>query len=230
MEQQNDTQVVSLKTEASGMVTWAEGLCVYTKQDADSAMLRLSEIKGIRSRWVAYWKPLKEAANLAWKGIVAKEKEGTDVVDQAEQIVKGKVLAWQQAERARAEAEQRRLQAEADAKARAEQERLLKLADTRKTEEKKEEYRQAAAAVVAPVVTVAVPVADAAGSSTRKTYKAVLVNKDALIAASAPGTVAASFLAFDQKAADAFARSTKGAVPVAGVRFEEVESLSVRSM
>jgi hypothetical protein len=227
---QEQDKVVSMRQEATGVVDWAHSLAVASKSDADEAMVKLAEIKGIRNRWVAYWAPLKKAANEAWKGIVAKEKEGTDAVDAAERLVKAKVLAWQQAERAKAEAEQRRLQAEADAKARAEQERLLKLAEQRKTPEKQEEYRQAAAAVVAPVVTVSAPVADAAGTSTRKTFKAVLVDKDALIKAATPGSVASTMLVFDQRVADAFARSTKGAVAVPGVRLDEVESLSVRSM
>jgi len=87
---------------------------------------------------------------------------------------------------------------------------------------------QTAAAVVAPVIDVAAPAATAADTSTRKTYRAVLVDKAALIRAAVPGSVAESLLAFDQSAADAFARATKGAANVPGIRFEAVDGLSVR--
>lgn len=231
MEASNDQALVgNLKTEATGMMQWANGLTVATKADADTAMLKLGEIKGIRAKWVAYWKPLKEAANTAWKGIVEKEKEGTDVVDQAERVVKSKVLAWQLEQQRIAAEEQRRLQAEADEKARKERERLEKEAARLKTPEKQAERLEQAAAVVAPTVTVQAPVASASGTSTRKVYKAVILDKSALIRAAVPGSVAESMLAFDQKAADAFARATKGASNIPGIKFVAEDVLSVRSM
>lgn len=229
MNGETEQAVAVLKTEATGMVAWAGELVVATKQDADGAMLRLAEIKGLRKRWTDYWTPLKTAANATWKAIVAKEKEGTDVVDRAEATVKQKVLSWQSAERVKAEAEQRRLQAIADEQARRERERLEKEAAKLKTPEKRAERMEAAAAVVAPVVTIAPQVAEAASTSTRSTWKAEVSDMAALIAAAVPGSVAASLLAFDQKAGDAFARATKGRTPVAGVRFVAVESLSVRA-
>jgi hypothetical protein len=225
---ENEQAVVELKEQSSVVLAWAQDLAVRTKDDADRAMTRLSELKGIRSKWVAYWKPLKEAAKAAHSAICGKENEGTAIIDQAETAVKGKVLAWQQAERAKAEEAQRKAQAEADEAARRERERLEKEAARLKTPEKKQERLEQAAAVAAPVVTVAAPVVTAAGTSTRSTFKAECVDLPALIAAAVPGSVAASFLVFDQKAADAFARATKGKTPVAGVRFREVESLSVR--
>ena len=228
MEPQTEQQVMSLKTEATGMMQWANGLTVSTQETANDAMQRLSVIKGMRKKVVDWFAPMKSAAAAAHKAIVAREKEITDVADQAEQVVKVKVMSWQQAERAKAESEQRRLQAEADERARIERARLAKEAAKLKTPELREGRLEAAAAVVAPVVTVAAPVASAAGTSVRKTWRAVLVSKDLL--ANAGTATAASLLIFDQKAADAFARATKGSVPVPGVRFEEVESLSVRSM
>jgi hypothetical protein len=49
----------------------------------------------------------------------------------------------------------------------------------------------------------------------------------ALIAAAQPGTTAASLLMVNEKALRAFAISTKGKVAVPGVKFTEVESLSI---
>lgn len=225
---ENEQAVVELKEQSNVVLSWAQSLVVSTKTDADLAMTRLSELKGIRRKWCDYWKPLKDAAKAAHSAICGKENEGTAIIDQAESAVKGKVLAWQQAERAKAEEAQRKAQAEADEAARRERERLEKEAARLKTPEKKQERLEQAAAVAAPVITVQAPVVEAAGTGLRKTYKAECVDLAALIAAAVPGSLAASFLVFDQKAADAFARATKGKTPVAGVRFREVESLSVR--
>jgi hypothetical protein len=228
MEQEN-TQAVALKTEANGAVVWANSMIVACKEDADAAMSKLSQIKTIRKRWTNYWEPLKKAANESWKAIVAKEKEGTDVADEAERIAKGKVLAWQQAEARRAAAEQARLQAEADEKARKERDRLEKEAAKLKTPELRQERLEAAASIVAPVVTITAPTATAAGTSVRKTWKAELVDIGKLIEAAPGNATAASLLVFNEQAANAFARATKGNVAIPGVRFSEVESLSVRS-
>ena len=225
---ENEQAVVELKKQSSVVLSWAQSLVVSTKADADQAMTRLSELKGIRRKWCDYWKPLKDAAKAAHSAICGKENEGTAIIDDAERTVKGKVLAWQQAERAKADEAQRKAQAEADEAARRERERLEKEAARLKTPEKKQERLEQAAAVAAPVVMVAAPVVTAAGTATRSTFKAECVDLAALIAAAVPGSLAASFLVFDQKAADAFARATKGKTPVAGVRFREVESLSVR--
>lgn len=228
MEQQ-ETQVASLKTEATGMMQWATGLVVVTRDDADSALQRLSVIKGLRKKVVDWFAPMKKAAADAHKAIVTREKEVTDVADRAEAVVKQKVLAWQQAEQRKAEAERLRLQAEVDERARRERERLEREAARLKTPEKQEERLQQAAAVVAPVIEVATPALTASGSSLRKTYRAVLLDKAALIRAAAPGSVAETMLAFDARAADAFARATKGASPVPGIRFETVDGLSIRA-
>lgn len=225
---ENEQAVAELKERSNGVLVWAQSLVVSTKTDADLAMTRLSELKGIRKNWCDYWKPLKDAAKAAHSAICGKENEGTAIIDQAETAVKGKVLAWQQAERAKAEEAQRKAQAAADEAARRERERLEKEAAKLKTPEKKQERLEQAAAVVAPVISVQAPVVEAAGTGVRKTYKAECADMAALIAAAVPGSVEASFLVFDQKAADAFARATKGKTPVAGVRFREVESLSVR--
>lgn len=227
---QNEQAVAELRGQSSVILTWAGSLSVQTKDDADQAMLRLSEIKGIRKRWTDYWKPLKEAAKAAHSAICAKENEGTIIMDQAESAVKGKVLAWQQVERAKADEAQRKAQAAADEAARRERERLEKEASKLKTPELRQERLEQAAAIAAPVIAVEAPVATTAGTSTRQTWKAECIDMASLISAAAQGSVAASLLAFDQKAADAFARATKGRTSIPGVKFFSVESLSVRAM
>ena len=228
MEQEN-TQAVALKNQASGAITWAQSLTVATSDDANSAMSKLSEIKRIRKSVCDWFAPMKKAASEAHKAIVSREKEITDVADEAERVVKDKVLAWQQEQQRLAAAEQARLQAEADEKARRERERLEKEAAKLKTPELRQERLEQAASIVAPVVTIAAPVATAAGTSTRKTWRAELVDIGKLIEAAPGNATAASLLVFNEQAANAFARATKGNVAIPGVKFVEVENLSVRS-
>jgi hypothetical protein len=78
-------------------------------------------------------------------------------MEASRKTIKGKVIAWTEAERAKAEAEQRRLQAIADEQARKERERLEAQAAKLKTQEKREERLEQAAQVIAPVVQVAAP-------------------------------------------------------------------------
>lgn len=82
-----------------------------------------------------------------------------DPLEATAKQVKQIVIAWQEDERRKAEAEQRRLQAEADERTRKERERLEKEAAKLKTPELKEARLEAAASIAAPVVTVSAPAA-----------------------------------------------------------------------
>ena len=75
-------------------------------------------------------------------------------------VVKSAIIQWQEAERLKAEALQRKLQAEADAKAERERQALLKKAEAVKTPELKESYREQAAQVATPTVAVEAPKSD----------------------------------------------------------------------
>jgi hypothetical protein len=72
-------------------------------------------------------------------------------------------------------------------------------------------------------------VAKAAGEATVTRWKAELTSLPELIAAACYGNEAArSMLAFDQTAANGFARGTKGVVKVPGVRVYAEQGMSLR--
>ena len=143
-------------------------------------------------------------------------------------------------ERERAEAAAR-VQREKEAEARAEQQRQERLAAQARTEAARqaaqaaaEEARkraeaaaakaeakdeQAANVAPAPVVQVASVAPKVAGQSLRKTWRAEVTDAAA---------VPREWLVVNQTALDAFARATKGAVAVAGVKFVEDVGLSSR--
>jgi hypothetical protein len=122
------------------------------------------------------------------------------------------------------------LQAEADAQAEAERKRAMAAAAKLKTPELREARIEAAQEIAAPVVQVAPAVAKAAGEATVTRWKAELVSLPDLIRAAAGGNqAAASMLAYDSAAGNGFARGTKGAVQVPGLRVYSEQGMSLRA-
>lgn len=130
--------------------------------------------------------------------------------------IKRAVLDWQEAEERKAAAEQRRLQAEADEKARKERERLEKEAAALKTPEKKEERLEAAASVVAPVITVNRPVFAAVKS--QKRWFCTDVDLSVFIAAAAKDPSLLGFVTVDQSRL-ARAKASNDRIEIPGVTF-----------
>jgi len=211
-------QTEGIQHEVQMVAKDAIGLVVNGQASRDMAIGYIREIKQTSKRVTDYFGPLKKSAHETWKAIVAKEKELLEPLDMAERKAKIAVSTYDQEQEAVRLAEQRRLQAEADEKARRERERLEKEAAKLKTEAKREERLEAAAAVVAPTVEVAPAIEKQAGESTRKVWKARLVSIEALTGLPA-GDVRLSFVEFDQAAANKFATATKGVVKVPGVEF-----------
>ena len=223
-----DKALEVVRAETAGITAWANALVVNTVEDYKGVIERLQESKATRARWVEYWAEPIQSAHRTWSELTAKRKEGTDVLDQAENKAKSKAIAWKREADERAAVYQKKLQAEADLKARLERERLEKEAAKLKTPEKREARMAEAAAVEAPIIQVDSATADIKGATSPKTWVAKVVDLDALIKAATPGTVAVSLLAFNQKAGDAFAKSTKGKILVPGVQFIEVEGMAIR--
>lgn len=216
-----------VKQEASKIMNWANGLVVSNAEEYRLALEKVKEIKAARNRWISCWSDLKAKTYSAWKEVVGNEKAGTDILDKAEKIAKQKADTWLQEEESKAQEEQRRLQAIADENARKERERLEKQASKLKTPELKEERMAQAEMVEAPVIKVETPQA-VEGASVRKKWKARLVDMDALIASATPGSLAASLLQFNERAANSFASRTKGNVKINGVECYEQRTTSVK--
>lgn len=216
-----------LAQETNSMLVWAQGLKVTTSAEHNAAMERLKVVKTVAKRITDFFRPMKQAADESKRKILDAEKQLAEPLATAEKLAKEVLLKYQLAEEEKRVAEERRLQAEAEEKARKERERLEKEAAKLKTPELKEERLAQAAAVVAPVVTVESRV-QTSGSSLRSTWKANLVDMNALIQAAAGGNdLAKSFLMFNDKVADSFARNTKGAMACPGIEWKEEKGLAV---
>lgn len=143
-------------------ITFANGCKVTNQAEANAAADRREQI-------VAMFKTSETAIRDFDDGLMNRiykmHKRWTAFIglftplDDAQKKIKRAIITWQEEEERKARAEERRLQSEADERARKEQDKLLKQAEALKTPEKQEERREQAASIVAPVITVARPVA-----------------------------------------------------------------------
>jgi len=215
MNEQVNVEVI--RSEVAPVVMNAAAMFVTNPSEYTIASDFLKTIKGAQSKVVAFFAPMKQKAHEAHKAITLQEASMLKPLQDAEASLKRNLLVfYQEQERIRIEA-QRKLQAEADEAARKERERLEREAAKLKTPELREQRMEQAAAVIAPVVQVASIAPVVVGQSVRKTWTAKVV--DAAI-------VPREWLVVNEKALDSFAKSTKGAVKVAGVEFVEVASMA----
>lgn len=139
-------------------------------------------------------------------------------MESARREIKNKIIAWEQAERAKAEAEERRLQAEADEAARKERERLEREAAKLKTPELKAAKLEQAAQTIAPVIQIQSPTI---GIRTQKIWKVKEVNLDKFYGALSQRPELRGFVEISwSKLARAKAANT--ALEIPGVEFEQV--------
>jgi len=229
----NDTQVDTTKLQHELQTMQAAPIVCNNNDDKRHLMEVRKAVVLSRKSAVAYFRPQKEAAKKSHEIACANEKAFLVKYDAILSRIDNTVLDYNAAQERLARAEQARLQAIADEAARKERERLEKKAAKAETKspEKAEALRQQAAEVI-PAPVVVVPQAEkTAGESTRTTYKARLVSLADLIAAAAGGNMTAvSMITLDDKAANAFARATKGKIPVPGIEFSAEKTLVQRTV
>jgi hypothetical protein len=142
-----------------------------------------------------------------------------DPMKVSRKTLKDKIMAWQDREAEKAAAEQRRLQAIADEKARREREALEKRAAEAKKPETVEKYQEAAAAVVAPVVTVEAP--RASGIKIAKVWKVVRMDAATFLKALATRPDLHGFVEIKTTNLER-AKAANPAMEVPGITFDKV--------
>jgi hypothetical protein len=200
---------------------WAQSVVIKTPDEYSTALEEVKSLMRFKTKIIELFRPSKEAAHTAWKSVIAIEKVFTDKIDASEKLAKTAMLKYQEEEERKSIAEERRLQAEADEKARKERERLqaqaAKAAESGKTE--KAEALIERAEMVTPVAVVIESKIQYAGQSVRSTWKAKIVDADA---------VPREWCVPDQKQLDAIAKSTNGLKKIAGVEFYNEKTLAIR--
>lgn len=197
------------QAEQHALVSWAQTLTIQTVQERDDAVAKGKAAKALARAITDDFEPSRVAAKAAYDNVLKQRDKYVDPLVQVEKLVKAAQTTFEREEYEKAEKERMRLQAIADKQAQAERERLEREAAKLKTPELAEARREMAAAIVAPVVTVPI-IAKAEGTSAAKIWKARVVD---------PAKVPREWMIVDQKALDAFAKSTKGTKQIEGVEF-----------
>ena len=213
-------QLGEVKARIPMHVSDAERMVVQSVHDAAYADEKLAAIMAdekIISDKSGVLAGLIESANRFHKTLTGWRATFTDPLAEAKRKIKAKRDEYTRIEAEKAAREQARLQAEADAKARREQEALLKKAETLKTPEKQEEYRQAAAAVVAPQIFVAAP---AARKGAQKRWFVKSVDKAAFVKAVIANPMLIGYITIDE-AGLVKTKAANAAFDVPGVVFEQ---------
>jgi FtsZ-interacting cell division protein YlmF len=201
---------------------------------------RMIDALKVKKRDVVGWfAPMVDAAHSAWKTLTAKRATLTDPLDEAITVLSSRYATFAQQERARADAERRRLEREAQERERA---RLQAEANARAQEADRAraagfanqadelaaeaaQTRIEAANVQAPVLPSQSRIADIKGPSVVARWTYEITDKAALIAAVARGDVSIEAVNPNTVYLGQFAESNKNTRPMPGVRFFDAGSV-----
>lgn len=217
-----------LEQHVAACVQWSQANAIATPDQFQATADHLKEIKRAQKAADDFFDPIAKQAYELHRGICARKKLLTDPLAHSERVDKAKMLDFQRAEDAKAETERRRLQAEADEAARREREALEKRAAAAKKPETQERLREQAASVVAPVVAVASAAPKLSGVSTRKAWKAEIVDLEKFLAFCCEAK-RVDLLLPNMKSIEGMAKALKERASLPGVKFFEVESMAASS-
>lgn len=218
------SEVVSLGVKATEMEEQTLRLVVDSKESAAIAVEVLKGWKALDDSIVAELKEPKKRASEAHAALVAFEKKMREVPTRMKNLLNGRILDFQNAEKKRADDERKRLEAEQLE----EQKRRDELANWAEQEGDKEYAAQVRAT---PVIPLPVPPKKAepivAGAGTRTTWKAAVTDMAALVQYVATHPEHINLLNVNQTNADALARLIKNTGTIPGLEFTDKQSLVV---
>ena len=234
MTEQTDLVVLNIKRPDEAMfkrskdiLELARGWEIGTPEEAVLAGEDLKAVKRlakqVNEKRLAITRPINEGL----KEVNAFFKPVKDLLADAEQLLKAKILQFQTDQDRIA----RERQAKADTEAREERERLERMAamaETLDRPEKAEELREEAEIQTAPIIQSAAP--KIAGVSVRKTWKAEITDKGALlrhIVEERPDLL--GIVSISQSALNDLARLHKEELNLPGVKASEEASIAARS-
>lgn len=204
-------------------VAHAKALTIENDEVYQEAGAYLRVIKTQSKEITEYWSAPKSRAMEAHREIVAKEKAMLQPLTEAETIIKRSMSAYQQAVEAKRRAE------EAELRRKQQEERDRLLAEAADAEENGDVLTAETTMIIAemvedikPVVVSSAP--KAAGISTRKTWKARIVDENAVPVVANGITIRP----IDMSALNKLAVLTKGTGTIPGVEFYEDVTLAVR--
>ena len=216
----------NLAVKVSEPLAMARGIQIKTPAHYEQAGDMLKSIKALRKEVDDAFDDIIKKAHEAHKAAVSKKKEHELPLQQAETILKSGMLAFQQEQQRRAREEQARLEEQAR-KEREKLEARAAAAEAKGKAERAEELRTQAATVPTPIVSIETP--RVSGVSTRETYRAVVIDLQALVRGIMEGKVPVLAVMPDMTFLNGQARLQKSAMRYPGVKVEVVQGISSRS-
>lgn len=208
-------EIKEVEAGIAPVVAAANNLAITSTGDYLTATNFLTEIAGQKKKVGAALDPAVSSAHKTHKELVALKKTFTDPLENAERLVKSKILTYQREEDQKRQAEIRRQQEEARAKA---DEEAMQAALNAPDPAAATEILDAAIEAPAPRVYVPPTVPAVSGVSTRKVWQFEVVDTS---------KVPAEFWILDTPAIGRAVRG--GARDIPGVRIYPEDSVSVRS-
>lgn len=221
---QNPDQAI-FKQAANSLET-ARAYQIDSQEMRDMAGDDLQQIKRLQKSIEGQRLELTAPLNAVVKRINDLFRPPKDWLDEAERMLKGAIIGYDQAQAEKAAEEQR----QRDDAVRAERERLAAVAEKAREAGRVEEAQamaQVAEMVIAPPVTV--PVQKTAGISTRSNWTAEVVDLMELVKAVAAGTQPLSLLQADTTRLTQMAKALKAELNIPGVRAVENTIISARA-
>lgn len=231
MQLEREQQEVFQK-EVQPIVNYAKALTIKTQDESTAAQEGLKELKRRKSIVDEKFDPPVRAAHAAWKAAKDLYNFFMNPFDEAETIIKKKVVIFESEAQRKRDEEARLAEARRQAderKRREEIERQAKAAEDKGKTEKAEALREKAETFVAPPVFTPPPAPKVQGTAFKKTWVGECVDLKALCQAIAEGKAPINLVSPNQSAINAFAKGVKNTMPVSGLRFEERTDMSVRS-
>jgi len=219
--------------EINPVVQRANGLVVKTQAESLCAQEYLIAIKSTAKAVHEKFDPPVKAAHTAWKAAKELYNFFTQPFDQAEVIIKSKIVAFEtEAEKKRQE-EARKEEAkrnEAERKRKEELERQAKAAEEKGKTEKADALREKAATQT-PIPLFIPPIAEKAkGVCLSKIWKGEVIDLQALCKAIGAGQVSTNLITANQSAINAMAKGVKDMMPIPGIRFYEETQVRASSV
>lgn len=206
-------------------------ITLKSTQDRITAADQLAKIKGLAKDLDAVRKEMKKPFDDGGKKVQEQFNPKISMLEKAENILKQAMLAYD----AEAERKQREAEAKAQEEARKKSESMQAKAEVMREKGKDELAdaleQNAETIIAAPVVAPVIAPVKTSGTSTRKTYKAKVVDLMALVKAVAEGKAPLNVITADQSVLDKMASALKDSFTgiYAGVELDVSTSISQRS-
>jgi tetratricopeptide (TPR) repeat protein len=204
----NDIEVKKIEQEIELSQQQALALVIKDNESYVKAAELLTAHKNLKKQIENYFKPIKEAAHLAWKKICSRENEELEKLQPAIQYLSSAMVKYNQEQEAARKAEEERLRVEAQ---KAEAERRLQAAIEL---EKVGQHAEAEAVLIEPVfmpppiIKKTVPKIEGQAITTVWRWRLKDIN-----------LVPRQYLQVNETAINAIARSLKGNANVPGIEF-----------